>query len=161
MKRTFLLLLAAITLSCNSNAQRNKEQKKYPVTKTEAQWKADLTPEEFRVLRKGGTEPAFSSKLNDIYEPGTFVCAACENPLYRSENKFDSGTGWPSFDRPIDEKNVDYRPDRIGGMKAIEVACANCGGHLGHVFNDGPKETTGKRHCINGVAMDFIPDPSE
>lgn len=158
MKRTLLLFLAVITLSCNSNAQRDKEEKKYPVTKTEAEWKAELSPAQFQVLRKGGTEPAFSSELNDIHEPGTFVCAACENPLYRTENKFDSGTGWPSFDRPIDEKNVDYRPDRIGGMKATEVACANCGGHLGHVFNDGPKETTGKRHCINGVALKFIPD---
>lgn len=158
MKRTLLLFLAAITLSCNGNAQRNEEQKKYPVTKTEAEWKAQLSTAQFQVLRKGGTEPAFSSALNDIHEPGTFVCAACENPVYRTENKFDSGTGWPSFDRPIDEKNVDYRPDRIGGMKATEVACANCGGHLGHVFNDGPKETTGKRHCINGVALKFIPD---
>ena len=158
MKRTLLLFLAVITLSCNSNAQRDKEEKKYPVTKTEAEWKAELSPAQFQVLRKGGTEPSFSSELNDIHEPGTFVCAACENPLYRTENKFDSGTGWPSFDRPIDEKNVDYRPDMIGGMKATEVACANCGGHLGHVFNDGPKETTGKRHCINGVALKFIPD---
>lgn len=157
MKRLLLLFLILLTFGCNSNAQKEK-QKEYPLTKSEAEWKAELSPEEFRVLRKGGTEPAFSSPLNDIYEPGTFVCAACENPLYKTENKFDSGTGWPSFDRPISEENVDYRPDRINGVKATEVACANCGGHLGHVFNDGPKETTGKRHCINGVAMKFIPD---
>ena len=155
MKRFLLLTLTILTLSCNGNAQ---EEKKYPVTKTEAEWKAELSPEAFRVLRKKGTEPAFSSELNNVEEPGTFVCAACGQPLYKTKHKFDSGTGWPSFDRAFEESNVDYRPDRIGGYSATEVVCANCGGHLGHVFNDGPKETTGKRHCINGVAMDFIPD---
>ena len=159
MKRVLLLFLAILTFGCNSNAQdEKKKNKEYPLSRTEAEWKAELSPQEFNVLRKGGTEPPFSSELNNVHQPGTFVCAACENPLYKTSNKFDSGTGWPSFDRPIDEKNVDYRPDRINGVKAIEVACANCGGHLGHVFNDGPKETTGKRHCINGVAMKFIPD---
>jgi peptide-methionine (R)-S-oxide reductase len=158
MKNYLLLVLLVFAVSCNGNAQRDQEEKKYPVTKTEAEWKAELSPQEFQVLRKKGTEPAFSSELNDIEEPGTFVCAACGNALYRTENKFDSGTGWPSFDRPIDEDSVDYRPDKINGYSATEVVCANCGGHLGHVFNDGPKETTGKRHCINGIAMDFIPD---
>ena len=155
MKKFLLLFLVVFTVSCTGNAQ---EEKKYPVSKSEAEWKAELDPQEFRVLRKKGTEPAFSSELNDINEPGTFVCAACGQPLYKTKHKFDSGTGWPSFDRAFDEKNVDYRPDRIGGYSATEVVCANCGGHLGHVFNDGPKETTGKRHCINGVALDFIPD---
>ncbi|MEG9328211.1 peptide-methionine (R)-S-oxide reductase [Salinimicrobium catena] len=157
MKNYLLLILLVLAVSCNGNAQRDQEEK-YPLTKSEAEWKAELSPQEFQVLRKKGTEPAFSSELNDIEEPGTFVCAACGNALYRTENKFDSGTGWPSFDRPIDEDSVDYRPDKINGYSATEVVCANCGGHLGHVFNDGPKETTGKRHCINGVAMDFIPD---
>ena len=155
MKKFLLLFLVVFTVSCTGNAQ---EEKKYPVSKSEAEWKAELDPQEFRVLRKKGTEPVFSSELNDINEPGTFVCAACGQPLYKTKHKFDSGTGWPSFDRAFDEKNVDYRPDRIGGYSATEVVCANCGGHLGHVFNDGPKETTGKRHCINGVALDFIPD---
>lgn len=158
MHRIFLFLFSAFLLSCNSSAQEPKKQKIYPVSKTEAEWKAELSAAEFQVLRKKGTERAFSSKLNRVEEPGTFVCAACGQELYRTKDKFESGTGWPSFDRPIAEKNVDYRPDRTGGFAALEVLCANCGGHLGHRFNDGPRETTGKRHCINGVAMDFVPD---
>lgn len=157
MKNHFLLVILAVFLGCNSNAQREQD-KQYPVTKSEAEWKAELNPQEFKILRKKGTERAFSSELNKVKQSGTFVCAACGNALYKTKNKFDSGTGWPSFDRPIDEKNVDYRPDRIGGYEATEVVCADCGSHLGHVFNDGPRETTGKRHCINGVALDFIPE---
>lgn len=157
MKRLLFIFLSMFIFSCNGNAQ-DKTKKEYPIVKSETEWKAELSPQEFKVLRKGGTEPAFSSPLNDITQPGTFVCAACQNPLYLTENKFDSGTGWPSFDRPINERNVDYRPDRINGVKATEVVCANCGGHLGHVFNDGPRETTGKRHCINGVALKFLPN---
>lgn len=158
MKYFFIVFLSMFLLSCNGNAQDSKGQKDYPITKTEAEWKAQLSPAAYKVLRQKGTERAFSSKLNRIEEPGTFVCAACGNKLYKTEHKFESGTGWPSFDRPINEANVDYRPDRTGGFPATEVVCAQCGGHLGHVFNDGPKETTGKRHCINGVAMNFIPE---
>jgi peptide-methionine (R)-S-oxide reductase len=158
MKLTISIIILVLSLGCNSNAQEAKNQKTYPVSKTEAQWKSELTAAEFQVLRKKGTERAFSSPLNRIEQPGTFVCAACGNELYQTRHKFESGTGWPSFDRPVDEKNVDYRPDRTGGFSALEVLCANCGGHLGHVFNDGPRNTTGKRHCINGVAMDFIPN---
>lgn len=155
MKKLLPILLTVLIFSCEGNAQ---EEKVYPVAKSETEWKKALSTEAFRVLRKKGTERAFSSEFNYIEEPGTFVCAACGQPLYKTEHKFDSGTGWPSFDRAFNEKNVDYRPDRINGYSATEVVCANCGGHLGHVFNDGPKKTTGKRHCINGVAMDFIPD---
>ena len=157
MKKIMFLAFSLILLSCNGNAQ-SKQSKTYPVSKTEAEWKADLTPLQFRVMRQKGTERAFSSKLNYVKEDGTFVCAACENPLYKTKNKFDSGTGWPSFDRVIDNENVDYRPDRTGGYPATEVICSKCGSHLGHVFNDGPKKTTGKRHCINGVALKFVPD---
>ena len=157
MKRIVTLLISVILLSCNSNAQDSKKAKIYPVSKSEAEWKAQLSPAQFQVLRKKGTERAFSSKLNRVEEPGTFVCAACGNELYQTKHKFESGTGWPSFDRPISENNVDYKPDRTGGYPALEVLCGNCGGHLGHVFNDGPKKTTGKRHCVNGVAMKFIP----
>lgn len=157
MARIILLVFSILFLGCNSNAQDSGKEKNYPVSKSEAEWKAELTTAEFQVLRKKGTERAFSSKLNRIEEPGTFVCAACGNELYKTQHKFESGTGWPSFDRPVDEKNVDYKTDRTGGFRALEVLCANCGGHLGHVFNDGPRNTTGKRHCINGVAMDFIP----
>ncbi|MGB7784465.1 MAG: peptide-methionine (R)-S-oxide reductase MsrB [Salinimicrobium sp.] len=157
MKKILFLAIAVLMMSCNSNAQQEKKQKEYPVSKTEAEWKADLSPAEFQVLRKKGTERAFTSDLLKIKEPGTFVCAACGNPIYTTEHKFNSGTGWPSFDRATYNENVDYRPDRTGGYPATEVLCGRCGGHLGHVFNDGPKETTGKRHCINGVALDFIP----
>lgn len=157
MKRIFLAILSIVVLSCNSNAQDSKKQKEYPISKSESEWKAELSPAAYQVLRQKGTERAFTSKLNKIEEPGTFVCAACGNELYKTKHKFDSGTGWPSFDRPLSEANVDYRPDRTGGFPATEVVCAQCGGHLGHVFNDGPKKTTGKRHCINGVAMNFIP----
>ncbi|GAB2772371.1 peptide-methionine (R)-S-oxide reductase MsrB [Salinimicrobium soli] len=153
MKRFLFLAGIFLFLSCDSTAQQEKRE--FPVTKTEAEWKAELSPAEFMVLRGKGTERAFSSELLKVEEPGIFICAACGNPLYRTKDKFNSGTGWPSFDRPIDEDNVVYRPDRTGGFPATEVVCARCGGHLGHVFNDGPKETTGKRHCINGVALDF------
>lgn len=160
MKKSLLLFLTVLVLSCNGTAQQ-QETKQYPVSKSEAQWKQELSPQEYYILREAGTEKAFSSDLLRINEPGTFVCAACGNPLYKTKHKFDSGTGWPSFDRALNDDNVDYRPDRIGGLQATEVLCARCGGHLGHVFNDGPRQTTGKRHCINGDAMNFIPDDRE
>lgn len=157
MKKIIFFALSLIFLSCDGKAQ-SKKSKPYPVAKTEAEWKAEMSPLQYNVMRQKGTEPPFSSKLNNVKQDGTFVCAACGNPLYAFEHKFDSGTGWPSFDRAIDNKNVDYRPDRTGGFPATEVVCANCGAHLGHVFNDGPRNTTGKRHCINGVALKFIPE---
>ncbi|MGB7843830.1 MAG: peptide-methionine (R)-S-oxide reductase MsrB [Salinimicrobium sp.] len=161
MKNLLFLAIALVMFGCNSNAQQEKKQKVYPVSKTESEWKAELSPSEFQVLRAKGTERAFSSELLNIEKPGTFVCAACGNPIYTTQYKFNSGTGWPSFDRATFDDNVNYRPDRTGGYPAIEVICGRCGGHLGHVFNDGPKKTTGKRHCINGVALDFIPDEKE
>ncbi|MFD2518991.1 peptide-methionine (R)-S-oxide reductase MsrB [Salinimicrobium flavum] len=159
MKNLLLLLFTLLLAGCEGNAQKQEDQ--FPVSRTEAEWKEELSPQEFQVLRKKGTERAFSSELNNITEPGTFVCAACGNALYKTEHKFESGTGWPSFDRAFDEENVVYRPDRTGGFPATEVLCARCGGHLGHVFNDGPKQTTGKRHCLNGIALDFIPDKEQ
>lgn len=155
MKRLFIICLSLILINCKSNAQ--KEVKKvYDVTKTEAEWKAQLTEMEFYVLRQAGTERPFSSDLNKNYESGTYVCKACETPLFKSEHKFDSGTGWPSFDREI-KGNVAYSTDYNLGYARTEEHCATCGGHLGHVFNDGPKKTTGKRHCINGISLTFIP----
>ena len=155
--RIFTLFILFVTLSCNSNAQDKKKQKDYEVSKTEAEWRQELTPEEFYVLREEGTERAFSSPLNKKYEPGTYVCAGCGTPVFESEHKFDSGTGWPSFDREI-KGNVAFSTDNKLGYTRVEEHCATCGGHLGHVFDDGPRETTGKRHCINGVALDFIPE---
>ena len=109
------------------------------------------------VLREAGTERPFSSSLNNIKEAGTFVCAACSNPLYKTKHKFDSGTGWPSFDRAI-ENSLAYSSDKKLGYQRDEALCGKCGGHLGHIFDDGPRDTTGKRHCINGVALEFIPE---
>lgn len=159
MKTLILTLLTIITLSCNGNAQKkSKLSSEFEITKTEAQWEKLLTPQQYAVLRRGATENAFSSELNDVSEPGTFVCAACGKEVYRSEYKFDSGTGWPSFDRAI-PGGVTFGSDSALGYEPHEIHCARCGGHLGHLFEDGPPETTGKRHCINGVAMNFIPDP--
>ena len=157
--RTLLSLIAIVALfSCNSNAQKAEQKEKvdYKVTKTDEEWKAQLTSEQYYVLRQAGTERPFSSELNKEYSEGVFHCAACDTPLFESENKFDSGTGWPSFDQEI-EGNVAYSVDYNLGYARTEEHCATCGGHLGHVFNDGPRQTTGKRHCINGVALKFVP----
>lgn len=154
MKQVLVLLCSIILFSCNTKAQ-NKEAKVFPITKTEAEWKAQLTPEQFHILREAGTERPFSSKLNYVKGEGTFHCAACNTPLFKKEHKFDSGTGWPSFDRAV-EGNVEYDTDYNTGYARTEEHCATCGGHLGHVFNDGPRETTGKRHCINGDALIFV-----
>ncbi len=158
MKKILLVLVTAVLASCNSNAQKSDQQKEnFAVTKSDSEWKAELSSEEYAVLREAATERPFSSDLLDVHEPGTFVCAACGNPVYKEKYKFDSGTGWPSFDRAIKD-GVAYGRDSKLGYERQEVHCAKCGGHLGHVFNDGPQETTGKRHCINGVAMKFKPD---
>ena len=159
MKKIIVLLTISLFFSCNSSAQKKevKEKKVYPVTKTDAEWKKELTSEQYYVLRKAGTERSFSSPLNKEYRKGTFHCAGCNTPLFKSEHKFDSGTGWPSFDREI-EGNVEYSVDYNLGYARNEEHCATCGGHLGHVFNDGPRKTTGKRHCINGDALTFVPE---
>ncbi|MBF8149686.1 peptide-methionine (R)-S-oxide reductase MsrB [Winogradskyella sp. F6397] len=158
LKKIALLTLISLFLSCNSSAQKTetKENKTFKVTKTEAEWKAQLTADQYHILREAGTERPFSSALNKNYEKGVYHCAGCNTPLYKSEHKFDSGTGWPSFDRVI-EGNVAFSTDTKIGYTRNEEHCATCGGHLGHVFNDGPKETTGKRHCINGDALKFVP----
>jgi len=156
MKQLSLLLLTIVLLSCNSHAQDSKKAEVFPVNKTEAEWKAELSDMQFYVLREAGTERPFSSDLNKNYKEGTFVCAACSTPLFSSQHKFDSGTGWPSFDQEV-KGNVAFSTDYNTGYARTEEHCATCGGHLGHVFDDGPRETTGKRHCINGAALQFIP----
>ncbi len=154
-----LLILSSLLFSCNSPAQKSKavEKETFKVTKTDAEWKAQLSPAAYNVLRHEGTERAFTSALNDNHKTGTYVCAGCNTPVFESKYKFNSGTGWPSFDRPI-EGNVAFSTDTKIGYTRTEEHCATCGGHLGHVFNDGPKDTTGERHCINGVALKFIPE---
>lgn len=123
----------------------------------ESYWKQKLTPEQYHVLREKGTERPFSGTLYYNHEQGMYTCAACGHPLFSSESKFDSGCGWPSFDRPADRENVEFHEDNSFFMKRIEVTCKNCGSHLGHVFNDGPQETTGLRYCINSVSLQFQP----
>ena len=126
------------------------------IVKTDEEWKKILTPEQYNVLRHEGTERAFTSPLNNVHEKGVFVCAACGLTLYSSDQKFDSGTGWPSFWAPIDPKHITTKTDRSFFQVRTEVLCARCGGHLGHVFPDGPPPT-GLRYCMNGVAMKFVP----
>lgn len=124
---------------------------------SEDEWRARLTPEEFAVLRKHGTERAWTGCFLGTKEPGTYVCAGCHNPLFRSGEKFESGTGWPSFTRPVGPDAVSTIEDRSYGMVRVEVRCARCDGHLGHVFPDGPPPT-GMRYCMNSVAMKHVPD---
>jgi peptide-methionine (R)-S-oxide reductase len=128
----------------------------FPVQKSEAEWRAQLSPEAFRVLRGHGTERPGTSALNAEKRPGTFVCAGCGTPVFNAATKYESGTGWPSFYAPV-EGGVATRTDRSFFMTRTEVHCANCGGHLGHVFPDGPAPT-GQRYCMNGAAMRFEPE---
>ncbi|MDG5491423.1 peptide-methionine (R)-S-oxide reductase MsrB [Psychroserpens sp. SPM9] len=159
MKKIIILLTLSMFFSCNSSAQKKEAKVKatFPVSKTDDEWKKELTAEQYYVLREAGTERAFTSPLNKEYRKGTFHCAACNTALFKSKHKFDSGTGWPSFDREI-KGNVAYSTDNHLGYTRVEEHCATCGGHLGHVFDDGPRQTTGKRHCINGVALIFVPE---
>ncbi len=121
---------------------------------SEDKWKNKLTKEQYHVLREKGTEPAFTGKHWNNHEKGIYYCAACGAPVFSSDKKFDSGTGWPSFYEPYDEANIEEKPDRSYGMKRTEVLCKNCGGHLGHVFDDVPKNK-GCRYCINSISLDF------
>ena len=127
------------------------------IEKSDAEWREQLTPEQYNVARKHGTERAGTSPLNHEKRDGTFHCVCCDAPLFSADAKFESGTGWPSFFKPIDENAVDEHEDRSFFMRRVEVRCATCDAHLGHVFPDGPRPT-GQRYCMNGVAMTFTPD---
>lgn len=157
MKKLFIGLVILL-VGCKGNSQEKpiSEETAYSVQKTDTQWRKELSDLQYYVLRKAGTEPAGSSELLDNKKKGVYVCAACGTELFMSEHKYDSGSGWPSFDREI-KGNVGFDVDYKIGYKRTEEHCAVCGGHLGHVFNDGPRETTGQRHCINGAALKFIP----
>ncbi len=159
MKKLLAIFTLIIFTSCDGNAQK-KEQKEFAVTKTDAEWKEQLTDIQYYVLREAGTEGRYSSPYNKNKANGTYVCAGCNTPLFESRYQYNSGSGWPSFDREI-KGNVAYSTDYKIGYARKEEHCATCGGHLGHVFEDGPKETTGLRHCINGAALKFIPKKNE
>ena len=148
------MVLASAGAMTSQNGNSKKTKQSYEISKTDAEWKKQLTPEQYYVLRQKGTEPAFSGKYNDYKEKGTYTCAACGNELFASNTKFDSGTGWPSYFKPISSKHVREITDRSMGMVRTEVVCGRCGGHLGHVFDDGPKPT-GLRYCLNSVALGF------
>lgn len=131
----------------------NKEK----IVMSEEQWREKLTEEQYRVAREAGTERAFTGKYWDTKTPGVYKCVCCGQPLFSSEHKYDSGSGWPSYDRPIDPENVEEKTDRSHGMTRTEVVCSRCDAHLGHVFNDGPRQTTGLRYCINSASLTHEP----
>ena len=167
MNTKLLIIVCLLFVSCKGTSQENEtasketaveaqENETFALVKSEKEWRKELTPIQFYILRKAGTENPFTSDLLANKKEGTYVCAACDTELFKSDHKFDSGTGWPSFDREI-MNNVTFEVDYALGVKRTEEHCATCGGHLGHVFDDGPVQTTGKRHCINGAALKFIP----
>jgi len=169
IKKILLIgLLAVISMSaCEQKSSTKKSAKtdedtsvknekvNYEVTKSEAEWKAELNDQEYYVLRKAGTERAFKGDLWDHKEDGIYICRACQLPLFDSSTKFKSGTGWPSYYQPLNEECIASDTDYVLGYARTEVHCSRCGGHMGHVFKDGP-EPTGLRYCINSVSLDFI-----
>ncbi|HPD46432.1 MAG TPA: peptide-methionine (R)-S-oxide reductase MsrB [Anaerohalosphaeraceae bacterium] len=131
-----------------------KTEKVGKIVKSNDEWRKELTPEQYHIMREKGTERAFTGKYDEFFEDGVYLCAACGQKLFESDAKFNSGCGWPAFSKPADENSVEYAEDTSYGMTRTEVMCSRCGGHLGHVFNDGPRPT-GMRYCINSAALDF------
>jgi peptide-methionine (R)-S-oxide reductase len=130
------------------------------INKSDEQWQKDLTPEQFYVTRKAGTEPAFTGKYYKTKDPGTYTCACCGQQLFSSETKYESGSGWPSFYKPVSEDAVEEHSDTTYGMRRVEVRCSKCDAHLGHVFSDGPRPT-GLRYCMNSASLDLKPEPKK
>lgn len=159
MKTSIFTIISTLLIGSTGCAQQNSTEKPMApvagkVQKTEAEWKKQLSPEAYHVLREKGTERAFTGSLLKIKDKGVYQCAGCGHPLFSSETKFESGTGWPSFYAPINKNAVAEKTDRDHGWVRTEVLCAKCDGHLGHVFDDGPKPT-GLRYCLNSVSLTF------
>ena len=152
-----ILIAGGIVMLYAQNTKDNMENK---MQKTDEEWHCLLSDEQYNVMRKKGTERAFTGKYWNNHKKGVYYCAACNSPLFSSETKFESGSGWPSYFQPINDSCVVEHEDNSYGMKRVEVLCAKCGGHLGHVFNDGPKPT-GLRYCINSAALKFVKDEKE
>jgi len=163
MKLLFNLSILFVFIQCshsqiNENSKmESKNQNEFPVKKTEAEWKEKLSPKQYAVLRESATERPYTGKYNMHFEKGTYTCGACGEPLFTSESKFDGHCGWPSFDQEIAEGKIIEKTDTSHGMVRTEILCANCGSHLGHVFDDGPTET-GLRYCVNSLSLDFEED---
>jgi peptide-methionine (R)-S-oxide reductase len=159
MKIINVVIISLFFWTCQSQEKTdtipsNPETMNFKVQKTDAEWKTELTPEQFQILREKGTEYPRTGAYYMHFEEGTYVCAACQTPLFASNHKFESHCGWPSFDDAI-PGTVLYIKDTTLGMIRTEIVCAACGGHLGHVFDDGPQETTGQRYCVNSVSLEF------
>jgi peptide-methionine (R)-S-oxide reductase len=149
-----LLLIPLVAMAADQAQPSKASSAPEKITKTEAEWKKQLTREQFHILREKGTERAFTGKYWNNHDAGTYRCAGCGQPLFSSDTKYDSGTGWPSFWQPLASSAVELHEDNSYGMSRIEVVCSRCGGHLGHVFPDGPKPT-GQRYCMNSASLTF------
>lgn len=160
IKYIVLLFLFLMSMACQSQQKDKLKKTKemtYKINKSEAEWKKELSPAQFNILREKGTERPGTGEYNLNYEKGTYACSGCNTPLFESNNKYNSHCGWPSFDDAI-PGTVVYQDDNSLARHRIEILCANCGGHLGHIFDDGPQETTGKRYCVNSLSLEFKKD---